>query len=128
MKQTIIALFIALVLIGGAMMLAGNSDTTTTVPKNNVTIENGKQIITIRAKGGYLPRTSIAKAGIPTLLRFETKGTFDCSSAIRIPSMNISKNLPPSGSTEIDLGNPDIGILRGTCGMGMYNFEINFQS
>ena len=95
---------------------------------SNVAIVGGKQTIDLRAKGGYSPKKSTAKAGIPTILKVKTNGTFDCTSVIRIPSMNISKNLPPSGSTEIDLGNPMVGILKGTCGMGMYPFEINFQS
>ena len=94
---------------------------------NNVNIIDGKQIIEIRAKGGYTPRKSIAKALIPTILRFDTNGTFDCSSSVRIPSMNIFKNLPQNGSTDIDLGIPKAQDLQGSCGMGMYPFEINFQ-
>src|SRR5574343_1074655 len=71
---------------------------------SNVSMADGKQIITVRAKGGYTPRVSIAKAGIPTILKFDTQGTFDCSSAVVIPSMNVSQTLPPSGVTEIALG------------------------
>lgn len=70
----------------------------------------------------------MAKAGIPTIIRFDTKGTFDCSSAVRIPSMDISKNLPQTGSTDIDIGVPQVATLQGTCGMGMYPFEVEFKS
>jgi len=129
MKGTIIAIIAAVVLIGGAFMLTkGNSQpkVDTSVSANNVTIVDGKQIITINAKGGYQPRKSIAKAGMPTILRFDTNGTFDCSSSVRIPSMNISKVLPQSGSTDIDVGTQQVATLQGTCGMGMYNFEVNF--
>jgi hypothetical protein len=42
--------------------------------------------------------------------------------------MNISKALPPSGVTEIALGELKEGVLQGTCGMGMYPFQINVQS
>jgi hypothetical protein len=42
--------------------------------------------------------------------------------------MNISKILPQSGTTDIDLGSPKLGTIQGTCGMGMYPFEINFSS
>lgn len=94
----------------------------------NVNIVDGKQIIEIHAKGGYQPRQSIAKAGIPTILRMDTSGTFDCSSSVRIPSMDISKTLPQTGITDIDLGTTKAGPLQGTCGMGMFPFEINFQS
>ena len=88
---------------------------------------DGKQIIEIKAKGGFLPRESVAKAGITTVLRLNTNGTFDCSSSVRIPSMNISKVLPSTGTTDIDLGSPNVTTLHGSCGMGMYPFEIKFQ-
>lgn len=129
MKATTISIIAAVVLIGGAFMLTRNTGGTEQVTNaNNVTIVDGKQIIEISAKGGYQPRKSIAKAGIPTIIRFDTKGTFDCSSSVRIPSMNISKNLPQTGSTDIDIGSQQVATLQGTCGMGMYPFEVEFQS
>ena len=91
---------------------------------NNVHIEGGKQIIELSAKGGYTPKVSQARPGIPTVLRIDTKGTFDCSSQVRIPSMNISESLPASGVTDINLGILAEGTLQGSCGMGMYPFEI----
>jgi plastocyanin domain-containing protein len=129
MKATVLSIIIAIVLIGGAFMLANNSGGTdsTATNANNVSIVDGKQIIEITARGGYQPRKSIAKADIPTIIQFNTKGTFDCSSSIRIPSLNITKLLPQSGSTNIDIGTSKLGTLKGTCGMGMYPFEIEFQ-
>jgi plastocyanin domain-containing protein len=91
-------------------------------------MDGDRQIVEITAKGGYLPRMSTVKAGVPTVLRFNTKGTFDCSSSVRIPSLNISQVLPASGSTDIALGALVEGVLKGTCGMGMYPFELNVQS
>jgi plastocyanin domain-containing protein len=128
MKSTIISIIIALVFIGGSFMLVKSGDSVEQlVNANNVSIVDGKQIIEINAKGGYQPRKNIAKAGIPTIIRFNTKGTFDCSSAVRIPSMNISKSLPQTGSTDIDIGTGTIGTLKGSCGMGMYPFEVEFE-
>lgn len=141
MKETIISILIAVVIIGGSFVLKNNVnvDTTNNVQNNkiengnsqnngnNVSIVDGKQIIDIRAKGGYSPRQSIAKAGLPTILRFDTAGTFDCSSSVRIPSLNISKILPQTGSTDIDIGVQVAGLFQGTCGMGMYPFEVEFQ-
>jgi plastocyanin domain-containing protein len=130
MKATTISIIVAVVLIGGAFMFAksGNNKTTGQVANaNNVSIVDGKQIVEIHAKGGYQPQSSIAKAGIPTIIRFDTDGTFDCSSTIRIPSMNISKSLPQSGTTDIDIGSPQVATLNGTCGMGMYRFKVDFQ-
>ena len=127
MKATVISIIAAVVLIGGAYILTkGNSSSETNIAQN-VTVVDGKQIVEIRAKGGYQPRKSVAKAGMPTVLRFDTSGTFDCSSSVRIPSMNISKVLPQTGSTDIDIGTQQVATLQGTCGMGMYPFEVNFN-
>ena len=131
MKATVISIIAVIVLIGGAFLLKKENSQTqsnTQVAANNVTIVDGKQIIEIHAKGGYQPRKSVAKAGIPTVVRFDTNGTFDCSSSIRIPSVNISKVLPQTGSTDVDIGTQQIATLQGTCGMGMYPFEVEFKS
>ncbi len=128
MKNIAISILIALVLIVVAFIIAKGRVSTTLSNVNNISVIDGKQIIDLTAKGGYSPGKSIAKAGIPTILRFTTNGTFDCSSSIRIPSMNVSKNLALAGITDIDLGSPKVGILRGSCGMGMYPFEIDFQN
>ncbi len=127
MKTTVISLVIAAILIVGAFMIARGDFSRTGQPANNISVVDGKQIIVITAKGGYKPRQSVAKAGIPTIIRFNTNGTFDCSSSVRIPSMNISQILPRSGSTDIDIGSGTLGVLKGSCGMGMYPFEIVFE-
>ena len=140
MNTIIIAITVVVLLIGGAFYLSvggiaggggperGSGSFVATAPKvENVSIVDGKQIIEITAKGGYRPVHSIAKVGIPTILRINTNGTFDCSSSVRIPSMNISKNLPMFGTTDIDIGIQKEGILKGTCGMGMYPFDIKFE-
>lgn len=127
MKSTIISVAVALALIGGVFVLTRSSDGGAVSNVNNVTIVDGKQVIEIKAKGGYLPRKSIAKAGIPTILRFDTNGTFDCSSSVRVPSLKISKTLPQTGVTDIDIGVGQPGTLQGMCGMGMYPFEVEFH-
>jgi hypothetical protein len=132
MKGTIISVAIMLILIGGSFWLSksgGNTNQTNNVVKvNNVTIVDGKQVIEIEARGGYQPRKSYAKAGIPTIIRFSTNGTFDCSSFVRIPSLNVSQSLPQTGKTDISIGSPQISTLKGSCGMGMYPFEVEFTS
>ncbi len=127
MKATIISVVVAVILIGGAIVVTKSGGTSGRVENaNNVSVVDGKQIIEIRAKGGYQPRKSVAQAGLPTVIRFNTSGTFDCSSSVRIPSLNISKILPQSGVTDIDIGKNEPGILKGSCGMGMYPFEVEF--
>ena len=68
MKPTIISILVAIVLIGGAFALTQKSGSSSGASANNVTVVDGKQIVEISAKGGYHPRTSIAKAGIPTII------------------------------------------------------------
>jgi plastocyanin domain-containing protein len=131
MKGIIISILIVVALISGAIFLgprntAVNTGGNDNVPANNVSVVNGVQIVELNAKGGYQPRFSKAKAGIPTVIRFKTSGTFDCSAAVRIPSLNVSKFLPQTGATDINIGTPKVGPFIGSCGMGMYPFEIDF--
>ena len=134
MKSVFISLGVAVLLIGGAVVLSQGTtrDATqgseTKEINSNVTVEDGKQIVTISAKGGYLPEITEAKADMPTVLRVETKNTFDCSSTLLIPSMDYQKNLPPTGVTEVELPPQDVGsTFEGLCGMGMYRFKIAFK-
>lgn len=106
-----------------------NDDSATVEPgASNVSVVDGTQIITLRAKGGYTPKVTVAKAGMPTTLRVGTNGTFDCSSAIRIPSLRVSQTLPMNGTTDIALGTLESGVIQGNCGMGMYPFQINVEN
>lgn len=124
----LIAIVIAIALLLTVGYITGNSKKEPGVAGSaaNVSVVGDLQIVEIKAKGGYQPRNSTAKAGVKTTLRFTTKGTFDCSSSVRIPSLDIDQLLPPSGSIDIDLGVQPAGILRGSCGMGMYPFSITF--
>ncbi|HEU0085791.1 MAG TPA: hypothetical protein VFQ59_02430 [Candidatus Paceibacterota bacterium] len=130
MKSTVISLSVAALLIFGAFLLVNSNGSAgdSFDAKNNVSIEDGKQIVKISAKGGYIPRRSVAEAGLPTIVRFDTRGTFDCSLAVRMPSVNVSQILPQSGTTDIDIGVQKVGLFQGSCGMGMYPFEIDFQN
>lgn len=89
---------------------------------------DGKQFIDISAKGGYSPRVVTAKAGVPTVLRVTTNGTFDCSASVVIPKLSYQRFLQPSAVEEISITAEQAqGTLQGLCSMGMYNFQIKFQ-
>jgi plastocyanin domain-containing protein len=132
MKLTPLAILVASLLIGGAIIFSAQTSSSGSgsraVDAHNVSIVDGTQVVAISAKDGYNPQKSLAKAGVPTILRFNTSGSYDCSSSIRIPSLNISQALPASGATDINVGTPRAGVLRGTCGMGMFSFEVDFKS
>ncbi len=120
---------VAIIFLGYLLLQMGGATPQSQVASgSNVSVIEGQQIVEITAKGGYLPRVSTVKAGLPTVLRVDTQGTFDCSSQIRVPSLDISRALPPTGVTDIALGTLQPGVLHGTCGMGMYPFEIEVQN
>lgn len=129
-KNLGIAVGVGVLIIMGAFFLREKSvDTAKVIPTSitsNVTMEGEKQVVTIDAKGGYLPEVSVAKAGVPTIVRFNTMGTFDCSASVSIPSRDVSQVLPQTGTTDIDIGINQKGPLTGNCGMGMYPFQIEF--
>lgn len=107
----------------------GPVKTTTNTPVQNTEIRDGIQYITITAQGGYSPKMSTAKAGIPTKLVIKTNGTYDCSSSLVIKSLNYRNMLPNTGETIIDAGTLTAGqTLQGVCGMGMYSFIIQFNA
>lgn len=128
MRMTIISTILALLLISGAILLSGEKSDGGAISKENVSTANGKQIIEIDAKGGYSPRESFAKANVPTAIKILTRGTFDCSSALVIPSIGYRENLPLSGETLIEIPSQEKGSsLQGLCAMGMYSFSIRFD-
>lgn len=127
------AILVILFAVGGIILLFNTSQNQTansnaTAAESNVALVDGKQIIDISAKGGYAPLKTEAKAGIPTLLKVETNGTYDCSSALRIPDLAYDENLPPSGETTIEIPPQEPGAkIDGLCAMGMYNFSVTFN-
>jgi plastocyanin domain-containing protein len=90
--------------------------------------QSNTQYVDLKARGGYFPASITAKANMPTILRVTTSNTFDCSSAISIPSLGYRKNLPSTGTTEITIPAQEPNTeINGTCAMGMYDFKIVFN-
>lgn len=130
MRIITLSVLIVSVMIGSALIFinSNNSNTQLSNDSTNLSMIDGNQIITINAKGGYSPKITNAKANVPTILKVTTSGTFDCSSAISIPSLSYRKNLEPTGVAEIMLPPQKANsTLKGLCSMGMYNFTINFN-
>ena len=124
-KPILISIVVSVLLIGGAFWLATQSGT---AASGTATIVDGIQYVDISAKGGYSPRVVTATAGLPTVLRVPTSGTFDCSASLVIPKLSYQKFLQPSGTEEISIpGEKAQGTMQGLCSMGMYNFQIRFE-
>lgn len=113
---------IGLILGGLSIGNSGGDDS------GSVRDENGTQIISIIARGGYSPRQIKAAADKPTRLDVETRGTYDCSAALTIPQLDYKEMLPATGKTAIEIPPQKAGSkLTGLCQMGMYSFEIDFS-
>jgi plastocyanin domain-containing protein len=124
-KNTIISIIISVALIGGTLYFVSDRTTSTGTQSQNIEIRDGVQYVTVTAKGGYSPRTTEIKGGLPTKLVVKTDGTYDCSASLVIRSTGFQKILQPTGEEVIDLGTPKSGDnVQGVCGMGMYNFQI----
>ena len=125
-KSILVSICISLVLVFGAFWFASRAPGTDS--GSAVSVVDGKQLIDITAKGGYSPRVILASAGVPTILRVATRGTFDCSASLVIPKLQYQKFLSPTGTEEIPISAEEAqGTMQGLCSMGMYNFQIKFQ-
>lgn len=132
MNKTVSIIIISALVVGIGIVVFGwessKNNSESTIGVQNSEIKDNIQYITINAKTGYSPKVSTAKSGIPTKLIIKTNGTYDCSSALVIRSLNYQKILPQSGETVIDVGIPKAGVpLQGMCSMGMYSFVVNFS-
>ena len=128
--RVVISLAFSALLVGWAFWLASpkSDPDERSAAQSAVSIVDGTQVIDISAKGGYSPRTVTAKAGLPTVLRVTTNGTFDCSASLVIPKLSYQKFLQPSGTEDIALSPEQAqGTLQGLCSMGMYNFRVIFE-
>src|SRR3989344_6080162 len=125
-KSILVSICVSLLLIFGAFWFT--SKPASVDNETAVSVVDGKQVVDITAKGGYSPRVILAKAGMPTVLRVATRGTFDCSAILVIPKLQYQKFLQPTGTEEIPISPEQAqGTMQGLCGMGMYNFQIKFQ-
>ncbi|MEK7192524.1 MAG: hypothetical protein AAB682_00090 [Patescibacteria group bacterium] len=128
MNRTASVIIIGAIVIAMSIIYSGDSMSEIGGNVQNVEIRDGIQFITINAKGGYSPRISFAKAGIPTKLIVKTNSTYDCSAALVVRSVGFQKILKNTAEEIIDIGIPKAGEpLRGVCGMGMYGFQVKFD-
>lgn len=128
-KNALIIITLGLIIGIGILFLGGSKTNNLNSPSvENIEIKDGIQYVRVDAGGGYSPRVSSAKAGIPTKLIMKTNGIYDCSASLVIRSIGYQSILPQTGETQIDIGIPVAGKpLQGVCGMGMYNFRVDFN-
>ncbi len=77
---------------------------------------------------GYYPQVARAKADEPLKLSMVTDQTYSCARALVIPSLNVQKVLPESGTVTFDIPPQPAGSkLFYSCSMGMYSGVIEFE-
>ena len=126
LNKLILICVVLLAVVGVVMLLArGPAEEALEVPYINA---SGQQVIEMTALNGFHPAWVNARANVESVLKIETKNTFDCSSTLRIPILGVSRVLPASGTTEVAIAAQSPGSqIDGTCSMGMYHFTINFN-
>lgn len=87
--------------------------------------ESQTNIIINVKNNGYSASTNTLKVGIPVKLILKTNNVFSCARSFTIPSLNISKLLPSTGTEIIEFTPTKLGKLTFTCSMGMYNGYFN---
>jgi plastocyanin domain-containing protein len=105
------------------VITSGNSGTVA----GTSSVKDGTQEATIKVKAGYSPNEITLKAGIPSVVKFETKNTYDCSLQLNIPKLDYSNTLPSTGTTVLTIASQEAGSeITGSCGMRMYGFKLKF--
>jgi len=93
---------------------------------NNSVLGDNIQTTTINVTdNGYSPNNITLKKNVLTKLELITTNVANCSRSFTIPSLNISKLLPETGTTIIEFTPKTEGPLAFSCSMGMYTGKFN---
>ncbi|KKU20751.1 MAG: putative membrane protein [Candidatus Nomurabacteria bacterium GW2011_GWA1_46_11] len=128
----VLVIFIAFTSLNGALVLAGSKYSfdhwvwafKQTFLNPPVFAASNDVIINVQ-NNGYTPRNFSVKVNQPVNLKLITQGTYSCASVFTIPSLNITKVLPPVGTSDVTFTPTKTGLLSFACGMGMYTGTIN---
>lgn len=97
-------------------------------PKSGESANPKDQTINIKVEDyGYYPSVITARANIPTKIVLTSDDVYSCSRSFVIPSLNIQKFLPDTGTETIEISAQKPGTLRYSCSMGMYTGKIVFR-
>lgn len=102
------------------------TDSEPVISEQDSILQDGKQVVTIDVKStSYKASVNTLKLGIPVKLILKTNNVFSCARSFTIPSLNISKLLPSTGTEIIEFTPTKLGKLTFTCSMGMYSGYFN---
>jgi len=84
----------------------------------------GVQKITVVIDGGYAPSTITAKVGKPLAITFYRKEKSGCGNQVVFKSLGIKKDVANGARVTVKFTPKKAGIIKFTCGMGMYKGQI----
>lgn len=83
-------------------------------------IENGAQVVRMKVAGlEYVPSRFAVRQGIPVEWRIDGSGAQGCAQVITVPSLGITKYLPPDKETVVRFTPQEAGDISFSCSMGM---------
>lgn len=80
--------------------------------------------IHVRVRGGYIPDTIHAEAGVPTRVVFRREESSACSEQVVFPAFGKSAMLPEGRDVGVDLPPANPGTYQFTCAMGMLRGKL----
>lgn len=88
------------------------------------TVQAGGSVTVLVDGEGYHPAEVRAPAGARITLAFRRTTDECCGQQLRIPSMNLQRDLPLNVTVPIEVTVPANGALAFTCGMNMYRGSV----
>jgi len=80
--------------------------------------------VRVRVRGGYIPDTIRAEAGVPLRLVFRREETSSCSEQVIFPAFGKSAMLPTGEQVAVELLPNEPGEYEFTCAMGMLHGRL----
>ena len=95
------------------------------IKDQNVTLENGVQIVHMReTASGYLPNSFTIVRGIPVKWIVTVEETHSCASVLLVPKFKIREFLK-AGENTLEFTPTETGSIPFSCSMGMFTGTFN---
>lgn len=90
----------------------------------HTTETTARREIRVRVRGGYVPDTIRAEAGVPLRIVFCREESAPCSEQVVFPAFGKSATLPLGEQVAVDLLPEEAGVYEFTCAMGMLRGKL----
>lgn len=92
--------------------------------KNQVTMENGKQVAKVNVANGYEPAIVEFKQGIPAKIIFNRSNNSSCLARVQSDELQFSTELPLNQNIEVSINTDQKGEFSYACGMNMFHGKV----